>query len=73
MKLQERSLIVTKEQDLQQSKRPERVPFSTRIDKKLIKSIKMIALQEDKEVYITLEEALEKFIQEKEALKSKGK
>jgi hypothetical protein len=68
-----RRLIMAKDHNFQEGTRPERVPFSTRIDKKLIKSIKMIALEEDKEVYVTLEEALEKFIQGKEALKSKGR
>jgi hypothetical protein len=45
----------------------ERILFSTRIDRKLIKKIKFISVEEEKEIYTLVEEALKQFI------KGKGK
>ncbi len=43
----------------------ERISFSTRINKALIKDLKRIALNEDKDLYIVLEEAIENYVQKK--------
>ena len=43
----------------------ERISFSTRINKALIKELKKIALDKDKDLYVVLEEAIENHIQKK--------
>lgn len=43
----------------------ERVNFSNRINKQLLKELKHIAVSEEKDLYIILEEALHKFVDEK--------
>lgn len=45
--------------------RIERVTFSTRIDKNIIRSLKMISAAEEKDVYLLVEEAFERFIAER--------
>jgi hypothetical protein len=46
--------------------RIERIPFSTRIDRDLIRRLKIVSAQKQRDVYELVEEALEKIIKENE-------